>query len=123
MSAAPGPVPGAIQGYHAHVYFDADTRDPARRVREAVLERFTVDMGRWWEKPVGPHPCWSYQIAFKPELFPEIVPWLMQHAEGLTVFIHPESGDELRDHRDFALWIGKQVDLKLAMFEKDRTAA
>lgn len=115
--------PGAIHGYHAHVYFDAGTREPARRIREAVLERFAVDMGRWWEKPVGPHPMWSYQIAFTPNLFNEIVPWLMLNAEGLSVFIHPETGDDLADHRDYPLWIGPQQTLNLALFEKNRPAA
>ena len=58
---------GSITGYHAHVYFDAGTRDEARAIREAVEARFQIAMGRWHEKPVGPHPCWSYQIAFAPD--------------------------------------------------------
>ena len=105
-----------ISGYHAHVYFDAGTRDEARAIREAVEARFTVVMGRWHEKPVGPHPCWSYQIAFTPEIFAEIVPWLALNRQGLTVFVHPESGDDLADHRDHAIWLGPSETLDLSIF-------
>ncbi len=107
---------GSITGYHAHVYFDAGTREEARAVREAVEARFPVAMGRWHEKPVGPHPCWSYQIAFAPEIFAEIVPWLALNRQGLTVFLHPESGDDLADHRDHAVWLGPSVTLDLSIF-------
>ena len=105
-----------ITGYHAHVYFDAGTRAAARAVREAVEARFPVAMGRWHEKPVGPHPCWSYQIAFAPEIFAEIVPWLAMNRLGLTVFVHPESGDNLADHRDHAIWLGRSETLDLSIF-------
>ncbi len=107
---------GSITGYHAHVYFDAGTREEARAIREAVEARFLVAMGRWHEKPVGPHPCWSYQIAFAPEIFAEIVPWLALNRQGLTVFLHPESGDDLADHRDHAVWLGPSATLDLSIF-------
>jgi DOPA 4,5-dioxygenase len=104
---------GAITGYHAHVYYDAASKDRAARVREAVEARFQVQMGRWRDEPVGPHPTGSYQIAFTPDLFAEIVPWLALNRDGLTVFLHPETGDHLPDHRDFAIWMGAQWDLDL----------
>ena len=107
-----------IRSYHAHVYFDADTREEARRVREAVQARFDVKMGRWHEKPVGPHPCWSYQIAFEPPVLDELVPWLMVNREGLTVFLHPNTGDGLADHTDHVAWLGPSADLDVDFFAK-----
>jgi len=32
---------------------------------------------------------------------------------ALDVFIHPNTGDELRDHRDCALWLGHDHVLDL----------
>ena len=61
----------------------------------------------------APHPCGSYQIAFAPELFGALVPWLALNRDGLTVFIHPETGDDLPDHRDYAIWLGRQEALNL----------
>lgn len=108
---------GTIESYHAHVYFDETSREPAQALREDIEARFTVQMGRWHEKLVGPHPRWSYQVAFETEVFPEIVPWLMLNRRGLTIFLHPNTGDDLLDHRDFPTWMGECLELNLGMFE------
>lgn len=106
-----------IRGYHAHVYFDAETVETARSVCEAVRDRFPVEMGRVHEKPVGPHPRWSCQLAFAPDAFGDVMGWLAVNRQGLTVFTHPETGDDLKDHRDHAIWMGELLPLNLAMFE------
>lgn len=102
-----------ITGYHAHVYYDAGTKEKAARLREALEAAFEVRLGRWHDRPVGPHPCGSYQVAFGPELFGQIVPWLALNRDGLTVFIHTESGDDIPDHTDHAIWLGEQRVLDL----------
>jgi len=104
----------AIESFHAHVYYDAATKTAAARIREAVEARFEVVMGRWHDKPVGPHPMWSYQIAFAAELFGEIIPFLALHREGLTVFVHPNTGDALTDHTAHVMWLGASQDLDLS---------
>ena len=105
--------PPTASGFHAHVYFDATTRDKAMALRERVGKAFAVQVGRFHEKPVGPHPRWSYQLAFSPEQFGAIVTWLMLHRDGLTIFVHPETGDEIADHTRHALWMGEMLDLDL----------
>ncbi len=105
-----------ITGYHAHVYYDSDSKSDAAALREAIEARFDIRMGRWHDRPIGPHPCWSYQVAFGPQLFGELVPWLALNRGDLVIFIHPETGDDLRDHRDNALWLGAKLDLNLEMF-------
>ena len=35
-----------ITGYHAHIYYDAETRDVARRVRLGIEGRFACILGR-----------------------------------------------------------------------------
>ncbi|KWZ39057.1 4,5-dioxygenase [Burkholderia savannae] len=104
-----------IIGWHAHVYFDASSRDAAWAFRAIVERRFgaTVQLGRFHERLVGPHPTWSYQIAFEPAQFAEVVPWLVLHHGALDVLLHPNTGDELRDHRDAAVWIGHSYALNL----------
>jgi len=47
---------GTLRGFHAHVYFDAETVEQARALCEAARDRFGVAMGRMHERPVGPHP-------------------------------------------------------------------
>ena len=108
--------PSNIHSWHAHVYFDADSRDNARNFRDAVTAQFgnRIDMGRFHERPVGPHPRWSYQIAFVPAQFAAVVGWLALNHGALDVFVHPNTDDELRDHRDCAMWLGRswQLDLR-----------
>ena len=102
-----------IRGYHAHVYYDAATKEAASRLREAIEGRFRVALGRWHDRPVGPHPRSSYQVAFATELFGELVPWLALNRGDLVVFIHPITGNDIADHRDHALWLGAKLDLDL----------
>src|SRR5690606_24832687 len=47
-----------IAGYHAHVYFNAQSLPQARALCEAAAQHFPLKMGRIHEKPVGPHPDW-----------------------------------------------------------------
>lgn len=104
-----------IVGWHAHVHFDANTLAQARALCEAAAARFPLMMGRVHERPVGPHPDWSCQLAFRAERFAEVIPWLALHRGGLTVFIHPITGQDLRDHRDRAIWMGAVRPLDLSV--------
>ena len=104
------------RAYHAHIYFDAPTVEQARSLSEEAGRLFNVQVGRLHEKNVGPHPMWSRQIAFSSEVFDQLVPWLDANRNGLDVFIHGLSGDELKDHTDFAYWLGNEHQLDLSMF-------
>jgi DOPA 4,5-dioxygenase len=110
-----------ITGFHAHIYFDTASRDVAARVREELGARFDVRLGRWHDKPIGPHPKAMYQVAFSPNLFGEVVPWLMLNCEGLDILIHPETGDDVGDHTDRSLWLGNKLDLNIESLRRVRT--
>ena len=104
---------GGITGYHAHVYYSADEKAAAAALRTAIEDRFDIVMGRWHDNPVGPHPRGSYQIAFDTALFGTIVPWLVLNRGALTIFLHPETGDDIRDHTKLAVWLGEREELDL----------
>lgn len=103
--------PARITGYHAHVYYDAATRAAAARLRAAIERRFSVRMGRWHDKPVGPHPVSMYQVAFDAAEFERIVPWLMTNRAGLDILVHPETGNAYDDHVHHSLWLGRPLAL------------
>jgi DOPA 4,5-dioxygenase len=112
--------PGAIKDYHAHVYYDpATSRRRAERLREAVAAEFPqAKLGRWHDEPVGPHPQSMYQIAFPTQMLAAFVPWLMLNRDGLTVLLHPETGDDYTDHSAHAAWFGAVLPLRLEVFGK-----
>lgn len=103
-----------IKGYHAHVYFDANSVEQARALRERVSDEFDYAVGRFHEKNVGPHPRWSFQIAFKAEAFGTVVPWLALNRKGLTVFVHGLSGEDIYDHTELVMWLGESLELDLS---------
>jgi DOPA 4,5-dioxygenase len=108
------------KAYHAHVYFGPDTVAQARELVDEAGKRFKVQVGRVHEKPVGPHPAWSCQLAFGAAEFDRVIPWLDEHRRGLDVFVHGLSGDELADHTTHAYWLGKAWPLNLEMFRSHR---
>jgi aromatic ring-cleaving dioxygenase len=105
--------PAVIRYYHAHVYYDADSRADAAWLRDAIERGFEVEMGRWREEPVGPHPQPMYQVKFGFGEFARIVPWLMLNRCGLTILVHPDTGDAYRDHAVNPLWLGEKLRLRL----------
>ncbi len=107
-----------IKDWHAHVYFDPASRDAAWALRERIEQAFAIEMGRFHEKPVGPHPMFSYQVAFRNEQLGPLISWLTLNRGDLVVFVHPNTGHDLEDHRDRAVWIGRSVPLKLDIFTR-----
>ncbi len=102
-----------ISSYHAHVYYNAASKAAAADLREKIEQRFPIKMGRWHDRPVGPHPQWSYQVAFEADLFAEIIPWLALNRSKLDIFVHPNTGDDIADHTDHVMWLGASDTLNL----------
>ncbi|HCP01390.1 MAG: 4,5-dioxygenase [Alphaproteobacteria bacterium] len=110
--------PKKLKGFHAHIYYDADSKVAAKALREEIGARFDVELGRWHDKPIGPHPFSSYQVSFMPTLFGDIVPWLAFNRRNLVILVHPETGDDLIDHSDYAMWLGDSAILDLQRFRE-----
>ena len=104
------------KAYHAHVYFGQDTLESASGLCQKAGELFGLKVGRVHQKPVGPHPMWSCQITFAAKHFEEFIPWIEENRNGLTVFVHALTGDDLKDHTEYAYWLGDSVELKLSIF-------
>jgi aromatic ring-cleaving dioxygenase len=107
-----------ISSFHAHVYFDPQTRDIAEQVREGLAAGFEVQLGRWHDKPIGPHLKSMYQVAFAAEQFSAVVPWLMLHHATLDVLIHPNTNDAVKDHIDHALWLGNNLGVNVEVLRQ-----
>ncbi|NWC61538.1 DOPA 4,5-dioxygenase family protein [Cedecea sp. P7760] len=102
-----------IQSYHAHIYFETpQQRATAERIRQEIAQRFSVLLGRWHDEPVGPHALPMYQVAFMPDEFVRLAPWLMLNRSGLTVLLHPNTGHPKADHTAHAVWMGEKLEIR-----------
>jgi DOPA 4,5-dioxygenase len=112
-----------IESYHAHIYYDqASTRARADELRSLIAASFPeAKLGRWHDELVGPHPHSMYQVAFPSEMLAAFVPWMMLNRGGLTVLLHPQTGNPYRDHTAHAVWFGAALPLRLEAF-KNRDA-
>jgi len=104
-----------IRDFHAHIYFDADQLDRAQSLAAAAHDRFGVPVGRFHVQPVGPHPRGSCQLTVPPEQFGEFAQWIALNRDGLTIFAHTSTGDDLPDHTDHVIWFGPSETLDLSV--------
>jgi len=102
-----------IREFHAHVYFDSPLRETAEQLRAALTQRFHVRLGAVHEGPVGPHVKPMFQVTLAPEEFASVVPWLMVNRSGLSVLVHPLTGDMVADHETHPLWMGETLPLDI----------
>ncbi|RTR39688.1 4,5-dioxygenase [Shewanella canadensis] len=105
--------------YHAHLYFDETSMDRAIELRCMIYTQLGLYVGNLHTKLVGPHPKWSFEIAFTSEEFDMFLPWIDKHRNGLSVLLHPVTGDDLKDHTEYASWLGQALTLKLSIFTSE----
>ena len=105
------------KAYHAHVYFNEQSKIVAKTLCRDAGEKFGLKVGRFHEKLIGPHPRWSCQITFSTRDFDRFIPWLEQQRQSLTVLVHALTGNDLQDHTEFAYWLGHPIELNLDMFK------
>ena len=106
----------AIRDFHAHIYFDAGEVDRARALGDAAAERFGVPVGHYHTRAVGPHPRGSVQLTVPAEQFGDVAQWLALNRDGLTIFAHANTGDDLADHSRHVIWFGDSEPLNLSIF-------
>lgn len=105
-----------IRDFHAHIYYDADQVEAAKMLAATVQERFGVRVGHFHLTPVGPHPRGSCQMTVPTDLFGQVATWLSVNRDGLTIFAHASTVDDLRDHSENVIWFGPSETLDLSIF-------
>src|ERR1700745_1247262 len=102
-----------IDGYHAHVYYDAGPRPRAERLRQEIAATLGVEVRELSDEPRGPHPVPQFRFTFTIAQFEKAVPWWMLTREGPDVLVHPLPDNSYDDHSRYAVWLGSPVALKL----------
>ena len=106
----------SIQNFHAHIYYDPAEVDRAKQLAAAAQARFPVAVGHFHLRPVGPHPRGSCQLTVPTDLFADVAQWLTLNRDGLTIFAHANTGEDLADHIEHVIWFGPSETLDLSIF-------
>src|SRR5262249_13653063 len=100
-----------IEGYHIHIYHnDGKSFLSARETAESIQDLFEGDVrGVSSIGAVGPHLTPNFGVYIKPEAYGRVVQWLQANSDGLSILIHPETGDDVKDHLKSSMWLGTQL--------------
>ena len=47
----------------------------------------------------------------------------MLNREGLDILVHPNTGDDVKDHTDHSLWLGEKLELNIELLRQVRTTS
>jgi DOPA 4,5-dioxygenase len=102
--------------YHAHIYYDLGDRAAAERLQRklrgakgAGAFASVIFVGEMRDKSVGPHPKPQFEVHFREDALPGVLPLI--EASGLTALVHPLTDDDLADHTSLAVWVGEPLPL------------
>ena len=107
----------AIRDFHAHIYFDPDELARAQTLAAAAQAKFGVPVGHFHTRPVGPHPRGSCQLTVPRDQFGDFAQWIALNRDGLTIFAHTSTGQDLADHTQHVIWFGPSEAQDLSIFD------
>lgn len=105
--------------YHAHVYFPLREQDKAQALNE-IIRQERQDVLRVFplvRRLVGPHKMPMFEIHLE-SLSEEFLAWLDTIRGDFSVLIHPVSEEELLDHTERAIWLGREIGVFEEKLEK-----
>lgn len=105
-----------FEKYHFHIYFESSELEDVQEIVNDLREMDNVDVGRIRDVPVGPHPVGSCQITVQRKDYTSMTEWFLIHRNRFSIFVHALSGDDLKDHTDYVVWIGDSHKLNLDFF-------
>lgn len=96
--------------FHAHIYFALRHIDQAKALHKKIKnERKDVTaIFPLVNHLVGPHKMPMFELHFSND-DKGLIGWLESERGDMPVLIHPVSGDELLDHTERAIWLGREL--------------
>lgn len=100
---------GTRGGFDIHIYFQqtsAAQTKYAKELHERIRREFPeLRVYSLFERPIGPHPIGMFEVnVFSPEQFGAFVSWLVVWRGPLSALVHPNTGEDVRDHSQRATW-------------------
>lgn len=101
--------------FHLHIYFDAQTQDSARQLRQQILmEDWPLAyVGTLIPHAIGPHPRPMFELHAASAHLDAVCARLEARRGPHSVLIHPVQADEYAAHTRDARWLGPALALRL----------
>ena len=105
-----------VREFHAHIYYQAETRASAQTLREKISElaKGRLSLSTLSDGPRGPHVVSMFGVVIPCDDLSEVLGFLMLNHGGHSVLIHPETDHSVLDHTFHALWLGQPQPLDLS---------
>lgn len=104
--------------YHAHLYFEVRQFPMVKSILAALgRDPAPLRLHRLHLEPVGPHALPMAEFHFDERDYPLVLVWLRAHHRELSVLIHADTGDDIRDHSQNVIWLGKPLPIDFDFFE------
>lgn len=112
-----------IEYYDFHIYYyahDDESQKESDLLRGKLLETFSEEAKTGTiivkvlpdSTVIGPHSTqfWEVDVA-RPEVFLKLLTWFQLFHGNLSVLIHPQTGNDIKDHTVHALWLGQKLPI------------
>lgn len=114
-----------VKYWDFHIYYDESSEPESTELRNRFLQDFPAESQEGLvivkklpdDKAIGPHyfPFWEVDVA-RVDVFAKVLSWFSLRHGLLSVLVHPQTGDDLKDHTGHALWLGEKKPLKTEVF-------
>jgi aromatic ring-cleaving dioxygenase len=103
-----------VKTYHIHIYYELgqQSEKDAKSLAQEIARLFPEHAKETheYDKPGGPHAKPNVAVYIDGKGFGDVVAWLQFNAGDLSALVHPKSGDVIKDHIDYGLWLGPRRD-------------
>eukprot|EP00884_Botryococcus_braunii_P014036 jgi/Botrbrau1/22633/Bobra.176_1s0059.2 len=84
-----------------------------------LADNHDVEVHGFYDRAAGPHTWGNFEVLFTRKAFADVITWTMlNRPDSMSILCHPfTSRRQAEDHDHNALWLGKQIPVKLKLIE------
>ena len=106
-----------MNNFHAHIYFEPNCIENARICSVNANLAGIFDLVKLFEQPIGPHPTGMIETHFTERARASALAWLEANRGDFSVLIHPDTGNDIKDHTEGIQWLGGILPLNFDFFK------
>lgn len=106
-----------MKNYHAHIYFAPHYFDKANELYKKALSKSEFSFCKIYDRPIGPHPLAMIEVHFKEDCLDECRNWFETNRNSLSILIHIDTGDDIKDHSENIEWLGTPLKIDFSFFD------